>query len=254
MSAFKTYKTAYIAATAAALGAAFLIGRPWAFYIPSLMGTMISDPDGMTESAQNWSTSELTALKKDLEDVKTYLEDNGTWEGDAFKAFESVHASFLESIEALDEARNNTGEAVGSTAAYYKGGAILCLGVAALMWEFAGWKNVIRLILPGGPAAAEAADAAVGAAVTTTMRSSLTKHGFVIAALVGLLGLLKSQMQTAGKALPMLEAIPTQATTAVNSGDYTMPFMNDGLEYNEGTGLTPKMDKTMTPRGGAFPI
>ncbi|MDA0637166.1 hypothetical protein OUY22_27510 [Nonomuraea sp. MCN248] len=246
------YKETYMGAAIMATLAAPMIMRPWAFYVAAALGTMISDPEGMMESAKEWKVNDLVQLDGEIETLKTTLKDKGTWEGEAFEAFDKVHTSFKESLKNLNESRNATGEAVDSTAGFYKVGAFVCSAIAVGMMAYGIWKMVARSN-PATAVAAEATDAAVGTPVTNTVKSMLKKHGIAVASLAGLLGMVKMQTESAGKVFPTLKAIPTEMSLMQSGG--SKPFMNDGMTYDDNVGtLLPKMDESLTRPGGGLPL
>ncbi|MFB4282587.1 MULTISPECIES: WXG100 family type VII secretion target [unclassified Nonomuraea] len=245
------YKETYMAAASTALVAAGMIWRPWGFYVAATIGTMISDPEGMTESAAGWRTEELVTLGAQLDALKTQLKDQGTWEGSAFDAFESVHTSFKNSIDDLNAARDDTGQAVDSAAGFYRVGAIVCSAVALAMLGWGIAKMAMRFN-PATAVAAETTDAAVGNAATSTIRTVAKRHLMVAGGMAAVLAVVVQQSKMTGKIFPTLEAMPTQMSTMQNGG--STPFTNDGMTYDEDMAtLTPQIDETMT-QGGGFQI
>ncbi|TMR06651.1 WXG100 family type VII secretion target [Nonomuraea turkmeniaca] len=241
------YKETYMAATATAEVATAMILRPWALYVVAAIGTMISDPEGMAESAGGWRTDELVTLGEQLDQLKTQLQEQGTWEGSAFDAFETVHTSFKNSINDLNEARNNTGDAVDSAAGFYRVGAIVCSAVAGAMLAFGIWKMFMRSN-PATAVTAEVVDVAVGRAATSTIGTVVKRHAMVAGGMAMVLAAVVQQSKMTGKIFPTLEAMPT----AMTSGGST--FTSDGMTYEEDMGaLTPKMDDSVAETGG-FPV
>ncbi|MGP3955561.1 WXG100 family type VII secretion target [Nonomuraea sp. 3N208] len=250
------YKEMYLGAAATAIGAALLIRSSWASYVAAAIGTMVSDPEGMTDAAMSWrttdqsgSTAELDQLETQLDSLKTQLQEEGTWEGEAFNSFATIHTSFKESVQQLKETRNSTGEAVDSSADFFRWGAIACTAIAGFMLIVAISKWASNLGGPIGRAAGWLWEKAAGQATLTITKAMLKRHGIAIAALGGLLYMLKAQTESTGKIFPTLEAMPTQMT-ALESGD-TIPFTYDGMIYEEGAGLVPTGDYSTTdPTGG----
>lgn len=239
------YKGTFMVATSVATAAAVMIMRPWAFYVAAGLGTIVSNPEGMDESALNWKSGDLDALDKQLDDLKTQLKEQGTWEGQAFQNFEQVHKSFKESLGTLKEMREGTSEAVSSTSGFYKVLAYFCSAVALGMMAYAIWKMVARSN-PATAAVAETTDAAVGATTTKVMKGALLKHAVAVGILASLLLVVKGQTQAAGKLFPNLKAIPTEMNAMQNGNFRLKPFTNDGLVYDPNTGaLLPKSTETL---------
>ncbi|PZG17911.1 WXG100 family type VII secretion target [Nonomuraea aridisoli] len=248
------YKEMYWGAAGTATAAAFMIRSPWAFYVAATIGTMVSDPEGMADSARNWRTiaqngvvSELDDLERGLTDLRNYLKETGTWEGGAFEAFDKVHGDFKESLAQLKESRNATGEGVESSAGFFKIGAVVCTGVAAGMLTLGVAKIASNLAGPIGKAATVVAESVVAKAITTMMQKVFSKHLYVVGTLGGLMYVANTYAETAGRIFPGLEAMPTQASTL---GIGQEPFAGTEMTYDEKSGaLTPKFDLN----GGSYP-
>ncbi|MEV5554299.1 hypothetical protein AB0L44_11615 [Nonomuraea wenchangensis] len=249
------YKEMSMAAAATALGSAFFIAQPWAFYVASAIGTLVSDPEGMENAAKNWRTSdhrgeveELDKLDAELVNLKTQLQDDGTWEGEAFKSFETVHASYKDSLKQLKEVRNATGDGVDSTAGFYKVCTYVCCTIAAAMAGLAIYK-VASKASPLTAAFSEGVAAAFGKITLTAIKKVLGKQIMVAGGLTFALYSAIQASEMAGKVFPTLKAIPTEMSTMQNGGK--TPFTQDGLEYNEDAGsLMPKMDEATAKKYG----
>ncbi|MEW9546978.1 WXG100 family type VII secretion target [Nonomuraea sp. NPDC050783] len=249
------YKETYMVAAGMATAAAFMIRSPWAFYTASAIGTMISDPEGMEESAKKWRTSdrggdttELDELDTQLTNLRTQLQDQGKWEGEAFEAFDAVHKSYKQSLVNLKEIRNDTGDGVESTAGFYKVGAYICSTIAISMMALGIYKLVAKAN-PVTAATAEVADAAQGRITLAAVKQVVRKQAMVAGGLTFAMYSAVQASEAAGKVFPTLKAIPNEMT-AMTSGKGT-PFTQDGLTYDEDAGaLMPKMDKSMNPYGG----
>ncbi|MEZ7129209.1 WXG100 family type VII secretion target [Nonomuraea sp. AD125B] len=246
------YKEVSMAAAGTATASAFFIGQPWAFYVASAIGTLVSDPEGMETAANNWRTSdhhaeglvtELKSLDEQLTELKTTLQNDGTWEGEAFKSFETVHTSYKDSLKQLKEVRNATGDGVSSTAGFYKVCTYVCSAIAAAMAGLAIYK-VASKASPLTAAFSEGVAAAFGKITLTAIKKVLGKQILVAGGLTWALYSAIQASEMAGKVFPSLKAIPTEMSTMQNGGG--SPFTQDGLEYNEDAGsLMPKMDKSM---------
>ncbi|MGA5756858.1 WXG100 family type VII secretion target [Nonomuraea bangladeshensis] len=244
------YKEMSMFAASTALASAFFIGQPWAFYVASAIGTLVSDPEGMETAAKNWRTSdhngeveELDKLDTELAGLKTQLQNDGTWEGEAFKSFEAVHTSYKDSLKQLKEVRNATGDGVDSTAGFYKVCTYLCNAIALSMAGLAVYK-VASKASPLTAAFSEGVAAAFGKITLTAIKKVLGKQILVAGGLTYALYTAIQASEMAGKVFPSLKAIPTEMATMQNGGG--PPFSQGGLEYNEDAGsLMPKMDKSM---------
>jgi uncharacterized protein YukE len=243
-----------------ATAAAFMIMQPWAFYVAAALGTMISDPDGMAESAKGWRTADKDGLTAELDEVneqvnalKTYLQEEGKWEGEAFSAFNEIQTSYTNSITQLKEIRNNTGDALDQTATFYTYATYFCAAVAGAMMGIALAKRAAQTnpvtLLP-----AEAASAAAGQAITKSVQSVIGKQLMVAGGLAFLLYQAKEMTHMSGKLFPTLDAIPSEMSVTADGS--LLPFTNDGMTYQEGAGLTPTGDYSTTdssttdPTGG----
>ncbi|MCF6468049.1 hypothetical protein FAF44_06480 [Nonomuraea sp. MG754425] len=245
----KGYMWTYLGAVAAAGVAAFMIKDRWAYTIVAAMGTMISDPDGMADSAAGWSTGELETLSGELDALKTALQENGTWEGEAFTAFEDIHGRFKESIANLDEVRNSTGEAVDSTASFYAVGAIVCAGIAAVM---VAWALVVQLaqVHPTTFMAAKVRGLPLGQKLINLIKGVLSKHKGITIALTAVIGMAVFQSRATGQVFPGLEAMPA---SEMDMG--AMTFTSDGMTYDENVAsLMPEVDETMAQDTGGISI
>ncbi|MFG1941934.1 WXG100 family type VII secretion target [Nonomuraea sp. NPDC048826] len=244
------FKEVYWTAAGTATAAAFMIGQPWAFYVASGIGTMISDPEGMTESAQHWrtadrngATTELDDLTTQLASLKTQLKDQGTWEGEAFTAFDEIHTSYTESVKQLKEIRNATGDAVDSSATFYKWGAVFCQTIALGMMAL-GIAKMIAKASPVSAVIAEGVAATFGKITLTAVKQVLWKQRWVAGGLGIALYTAVNMSEAAGKVFPTLKAIPTEMS--MMEGGKLKPFMNDGMTYDENTGaLLPKVDDSL---------
>ncbi|MET8988934.1 hypothetical protein ABZW49_26085 [Nonomuraea wenchangensis] len=249
------YKEMSMAAAGTALASAFFIGQPWAFYLASALGTLISDPEGMDNAAKNWRTSdhsgeveELDKLDTELTKLKTQLQDDGTWEGEAFKSFETVHTSYKNSLKQLKEVRNATGDGVSSTAGFYKKCTYVCWLVAAGMAGLAIYM-VASKASPLTAAFSQGVAAAFGKITLTAIKKVLGKQIMVAGGLTFALYSAVQASEMAGKVFPTLKAIPTEMSTMQNGGG--SPFTQDGLQYNEDAGsLMPKMDEATAKKYG----
>lgn len=243
------YQQTYWTAVSMATAAAFVIKDRWAFTIVAAMGTMISDPEGMAESASGWSTGELETLSGELDALKTALQENGTWEGEAFTAFEEIHGRFKESVTALEESRNSTGEAVGSTASFYAVGAIVCASIAAVM---VAWAAVVLFssVTPTSFIAAKINGFAVGRMLISLVKGILSKHRMVLIGLTAVIGMAVFQSRATGQVFPGLEAMPA---SEMDMG--AMTFTSDGMTYDENVAsLMPEVDETMAQDTGGISI
>lgn len=90
-------KQRYITAATVATGAAFIIRRPLAFSIATMLVAMISDPDGWLKAITEWKTrlaggktEELDKLATAIPKLLDYLKDAVKWEGDTFRQVEKV--------------------------------------------------------------------------------------------------------------------------------------------------------------------
>ncbi|MFI7616287.1 WXG100 family type VII secretion target [Nonomuraea terrae] len=248
------YKEMYWGAAGTATAAAAMIRSPWAFYVATTIGTMVSDPEGMADSARNWRTtaqngavSELDDLERGLTDLRNYLKETGTWEGGAFEAFDQVHGDFKDSLAQLKESRNATGEGVESSAGFFQWGAVICTGLAAAMLTLGVAKLASNLAGPVGRVATVVAESVVAKGIITVMQKVFSKHLYVIGTLGGLMYVSNQYAQTAGRIFPGLEAMPTQTSTL---GTGRQPFMGTEMTYDEKAGaLTPKFGLS----GGGYP-
>ncbi|MCK2221289.1 WXG100 family type VII secretion target [Actinomadura sp. ATCC 31491] len=249
------YKEFSMAAAFTATAAAFMIRSPWAFYVATGIGTMISDPEGMEESAKQWRTSdrggltdELDELDTQLAGLRTQLQEKGTWEGESFKAFDAVHTSYKDSLKQLKEVRNSTGDGVESTAGFYKVSVYACNAIALGMMAFGIWKLVSKAN-PVTAAVAEGSDPVVGRTFLTAAKQVLRKQVMVAGGLTFALYSAVQASEMSGKIFPSLKAIPTEMSS-LQSGK-GMPFTQDGMTYDENAGsLMPKMDESANPYGG----
>ncbi|MEU6729012.1 WXG100 family type VII secretion target [Nonomuraea wenchangensis] len=254
------YKEISMAAAGTATASAFFIGQPWAFYVASAIGTLVSDPEGMETAAKNWRTSdhngeveELDKLDTELTNLKTQLQNDGTWEGDAFESFETVHTNYKNSLKQLKEVRNATGDGVNSTAGFYKVCTYLCSAIATAMAGLAVYK-VASKASPLTAAFSEGVAAAFGKITLTAIKKVLGKQIMVAGGLTFALYTAIQTSEMAGKVFPTLKAIPTEMSLMQNGGG--SPFTQDGLQYNEDAGaLMPKMDEATAKKygGGGLP-
>lgn len=250
MSVYK--EMSMIAAGTAGLAAIF-IGRPWAFYVAATLGTLINNPEGMDDSAENWTeaVAELKKLDEQLDALKQRLVDEGTWEGEAFKAFETVHATFKDSLKQLMDGRIATGDGVASTATFSKSTAVFDVALATTMSAFAGYMVGSRTS-PITAAFAEGVAAAFGKVTLTAIKGVIRKQFMVAGVLTFLMYSAIQASEIAGKIFPTLKAIPTEMSAMGSGGG--MAFTQDGLEYNEEAGsLMPKMDEATTKKYGGGP-
>lgn len=244
------YNETYWTAAATAGLAALWIRSPWAFYVAGMIGTMVSNPEGMDEAAKNWhSTTDLDELDAKLKELKKYLEDAGTWDGDAFQTFSKVHEDYQNAVTQLKESREATGDGVESSAIFFKVGALVCTAVAAAMVWMATVKIMARAAGPTGTAVAAGAEVGVAQATTSATKQVYKKHLTVISGLTAVLYFAKTYTETSGRIFPGLEAMPT----AMSSIGGSEPFAGTEMEYDEKTGtLTPKFDLSprVPPRSG----
>ncbi|MGW0801877.1 WXG100 family type VII secretion target [Nonomuraea sp. NPDC002799] len=242
------YKEMYWTAGGMAALATALIRSGWTFYITSAIGSMISDPEGMEGSAKqtlttvkNGLTVEFEEIDKLLVSLKTQLKEQGTWEGEAFEAFEQVHTSFRDSLKQLEDSRNATGEGLESSAAFWKVGAIVCASVAAVMLTLGIAKAASNLGGPIGKAAAWTAETVIAKTIIKVMEKVFGKHLLAIGALGGIMYAANAYADTAGKVFPTLKAMPTEMGSMTSLGG--KPFTNDGMIYDKDLGaLTPKRE------------
>ncbi|WP_219495580.1 WXG100 family type VII secretion target [Nonomuraea coxensis] len=248
-------------AASTAIVSAFFVGQPWAFYVAGAIGTLVSDPEGMDTAAENWRTTdhhkdglveELSTLDTRLTELKTQLQTDGTWKGEAFKSFEAVHTSYKDSLKQLKEVRNATGDGVSSTATFYKVSTVVCSAIAAAMAGLAIYK-VASKASPLTAAFSEGIAAAFGKITLSAIKKVIGKRVMVIGGLIFALYSAKQASEMAGKVFPTLKAIPTEMSMMQKGGG--TPFTQDGLTYNEDAGsLMPKMDEaTMKKYGGGLP-
>ncbi|MGW4792824.1 WXG100 family type VII secretion target [Nonomuraea sp. NPDC004297] len=242
-------QTYYAAATMAGVAAGFIL-KPWAFTVTIAIGTMISNPEGMQEAASGWSTGELETLDQELDALKTSLQENGTWEGEAFTAFEEIHGRFKESIANLDEVRSSTGEAVNSAASLYVVGAWVCMSVALAMMAWAIVKRVLSLN-PAGAVAAATADSALGMRILQAIQTFVSKHRLMVfGGLAAVMAMSVFQSKATGQIFPGLEAMPA---SEMDMG--AMTFTSDGMTYDENVAsLMPEVDETMAQDTGGISI
>ncbi|MEO3798932.1 hypothetical protein [Nonomuraea sp. B1E8] len=247
------FKEMYLTAAGSAAAAALVLRKPWASYMALAIGTLVSDPEGMGDAARQWRTAdhsgdmeELDQLDQQLDDLKAQLKDQGTWEGQAFDSFETVHTSFKESLQQLKESRNATGDGVDAQADFFKWGAVTCTALAMFMWTvvIVSYGFLLTSATGWGMVAKEVWETRMGLKGLSITKAMLRKHGIAVATLAGLLIFLKTQTESVGKIFPTLEAMPTQMSSMQNGG--AMPFTNDGLTYEKEMGaLSPQMDESM---------
>ncbi|MEU4516819.1 hypothetical protein AB0G05_45665 [Nonomuraea wenchangensis] len=239
------YKEMSMIAAGSAVVSAVFIGQPWAFYVAATLGSLVNNPEGMEDSVKHWlgAVDDLLDLDKQLDALKKRLEDEGTWEGEAFKAFETAYTSFKSSLKQLKDGRTATGEGVGSHASFSKFTAGFSVAIATAMSALAGYK-VGSKASPITAAIAEGVTATIGKITLTSVKKLLGRQIMVAGGLSFLLYSAIQASEMAGKVFPTLKAIPTEMSTMGNSGG--MPFIQDGLEYNEDAGsLMPKMDESI---------
>lgn len=246
-------KDAFIAATTISTMAAFMIAQPWAFYVAAAFGSLVSNPEGMDDSATNWRstdqagvTAELDNLVTELESLKTRLKDEGTWEGSAFQSFENVHGSFITSIGQLKEIRNDTGDAVSSTAGFLKIVSGIALTVAGLMFAWGVYCMVSR-VHPLSALTAHGLSAALGKAILAMVKTIVANNWKAAAILTAVMFGVVQYTQMTGQMFPTVDPVPTEMSVISEGGTDPMnmrqPFTNDGLKYDENTGqLTPETD------------
>ncbi|MFI9550152.1 WXG100 family type VII secretion target [Nonomuraea endophytica] len=249
---YENGKDLYSMAFITASGAALLIAQPWAFYVASMIGVMVSNPGQMADSARTWrttdnggTTSELNSLKTELGAMKTELGDK--WEGAAFEQFVQAYDGYVKSLETLESTRNATGEALDQSAKLYYVGAFICLSVASLMTVVGLWVGCTR----GNPFTAAMARVLlkkIQAIATPAVRKVLLKHGIALAVIGYLFKEAVRSSEAAGKIFPMVNGIPNEFTT-LKSGN--MPaFTRVGIDYEQQSGtLIPKMEDP-TGKGG----
>ncbi|TDD25146.1 hypothetical protein [Nonomuraea diastatica] len=244
------YKEMYMSAAGSAMAASLALRTPWASYMALAIGTMVSDPEGMMDAARQWRTAdhsggteELDQLDQQLDDLKAQLKDQGTWEGQAFDSFETVHTSFKESLQQLKETRNATGDGVDAQADFFKWGAIACMALAMFMWTVVIVRYWSLITSGPGAVAGKIWETRAGLKGLSITREMLKKHGKAVVGLSLLLFMLKQLTENVGKIFPTLEAIPTQMSS-MQSGT-SMAFTNDGLTYDKDMGaLSPQMDES----------
>jgi hypothetical protein len=249
---YESDATLYKVAAVTAAAASVMIMRPWAFYVTAMIGTMVSNPGGMAQSAKNWKSldhqglmGELDELDAGLVQLKKQLKEAGKWEGTAADTFEGIHKSFMDAIKSLKETRNNTGDAVGTAAEVYHYGAIVCTVVAGSMFILGVYLMASR----GTPLTAvfaEGISSIRGAMTMQAVKKVLMKHLMVAGALGGVLYMTIQQTEMTGKLFPGLEAsIPTEMSDLQSGG--MPPFSDAGMTYDEKMGgLTVKMDDSLT--------
>ncbi|MFC5815478.1 hypothetical protein [Nonomuraea harbinensis] len=237
-------KDAFSAAAMMSLTAAVMIAQPWAFYVAAAFGTLVSNPEGMDDSATNWRstdqngvTTELNKLVEELEELKTQLKEDGKWEGGAFQSFSGVHGSFVESIGQLKNIRDETGNAVSSTADFMKIVSYIVLAIAGVMLAWGifcfatRWHPVSAVTVYG-------MSAALGKAILAATKKIVASNWKKTAILAGIMFLAVQYTQMTGQMFPTVDPIPSEMSV-LNTGDPTsmrQPFTNDGLVYDEDTG------------------
>ncbi|MFI6290916.1 WXG100 family type VII secretion target [Nonomuraea sp. NPDC050790] len=246
--------TYYAAAGAATFAATFLIRRPWAFYVAALIGVMISNPAQMADSGRTWrttdnggTTSELNALKTELDAMRTALGDK--WQGAAFEQFVQAHDGYIKSLESLKSTRNATGEAVDQSAKLYYAGAIACASVAGLMMVLGGLLVFLRRHVFTS-ALGEELQKKFGRTAVKAVKNVALKLG--IAGVVIALAFKEAvrMSESAGKMFPTVKGIPSEFTT-LKSGNLP-EFTGVALDYDKETGaLVPKVEDP-TGKGGAL--
>ncbi|MGI5283932.1 WXG100 family type VII secretion target [Nonomuraea polychroma] len=254
------HKDAFSTAATTATMAAGMIWQPWAWYVAAAIGTFVSDPDGMEESARNWRTSDKGGVTTELDDLitelntlKDQLKNKATWEGGAFQTFEGVHSTFIESVEQLKTVRDDTGDAVDSNAAFLKVVAVIALAIAGLMLALGIYLMVWRLHPLTAPFAIGGV-AAVGQTILTAVKGFVTKNWKVAAVVAGIMLAAAELTRMTGQVFPTLEAVPSATPFPFlglggsHEGLTNLPqsFMNDGMTYEEGAGLMQTGDYSPT--------
>lgn len=248
-------KNAFAAAASMSTAAAFMIAQPWAFYVAIAIGTLVSNPDGMADSAKNWRTrdedgvtEELDQLLRELNLLKERLEKEATWEGGAFQSFEQVHSNFVASIGDLKEIRNETGSSVSSTAEFLKIVSWVVFGIAAVMFAWGvfcfatRWHPVAAVTVYG-------LSAALGKAILAALRKILANNVRAMGILALVMTGVVTYTQTTARMFPTLDPVPRDTSMKGDPTDPSsmkMPFMNVGMEYDERSG-------TLTPAEGESP-
>ncbi|GGT04899.1 WXG100 family type VII secretion target [Nonomuraea spiralis] len=242
---YESGKGLYYKAAATASGAAVLIRRPWAFYIVSMIGIMISDPGRMSGSSKTWrttdnggTTSELAALEEQLKQLQATVTGTGTtWEGTAREKFDEAYAEFTKSLATLRSTRNATGEAVDQSAKLYYIGGLTFVSIAGMMLTYALAMLAVKRYVPF----AYVLDLKVGKAAVSAGRKVLIKHGIAVTLLGTLFYQAVQMSESSGKAFPTMKGIPNELDT-LKSGDLP-EFSNTALEYSvESHSLMPKLD------------
>ncbi|SDH81936.1 WXG100 family type VII secretion target [Nonomuraea jiangxiensis] len=250
MSALDAYRTSAVVAA----GAAVVIASPWAVYVALAIATMVSNPEGMEEAARNWrmenpggeNAPKLSELTTQLNTLRTQLQEQGTWEGAAFEAFDKIHAGFKESVEELEKLRKDTGTAVDQTATFAKFGAGMVSAIALFMAYAAAFRLVSYFTGPIGWATARAALDSAGQAVLKVAKVMLGNHRKVIMRAAMVMATAEAASYATGKIFPTFEAIPGSMMSSMSGGGVNSePFSTGGggMEYDEQLGgLTPVMD------------
>ncbi|WP_327087490.1 hypothetical protein OIE66_34955 [Nonomuraea sp. NBC_01738] len=245
MSSYEAGTTLFKTAAATALTAALMIRQPWAFYVAAAMGTLISDPAAMDARAKQWCTPDQQGTAKDVDDLiasvgamKKELYDAGKWDGGAYEQFVTVCDDYVKSLTQIKSGRNDTGTACRQAAKFYFMVAIILQGIALLMLGL----GVFKTLSSANPATgfmAELAALRQGGMLWSKIRSIMFKQGLIAGGLATIFFMVSSNTEMSGKLFPH-KAIPTEMSTMKNGG---LPeFMNAGLEYDQTTGFTPKVD------------
>lgn len=238
----------YVTAAAMSTSAAFMIRQPWAFYVPVVIGMLISSPEAISAAGSAWRTIDREGLTRELDDLledlvtlREKLKKEGKWEGGAWEVFEQVHESFVTAAKALKDLRNDCGDAMQQAAKVYYIGASVAMSVATGMLALGVYKTMFS-VTPVTAAAAEVTAAARGAVTMKTLRKVLLKHGLVVGALATALTTIVQLSEQTGALFPGMEGIPAEMSTLKSGGGMT-GFENAGLQYDKETGmLTQAMD------------
>ncbi|WP_329085313.1 MULTISPECIES: WXG100 family type VII secretion target [unclassified Streptosporangium] len=239
---YENDKAMYIAAAAEATAAAVVLMSPVAKTIAVMIGTMLSDPEGMRKLAEQWRDSALGSEAPDLEglgtaiaDLRRMVDDDG-WKGEARQKFDAASTAFLEEMRTLAAHRTSAGDTVEQTALIFHIGAQVVFWAAQLM----AYLAVVSLATMIVPVMRVSAQIAIHKTLTTigqgVMALVRTKMNVVLSAaaifsIVNLIGATQAQLFLG------LEAIT----------DKTPDFKDAGLDHAAGT-LAPSMDPDLSPQ------
>ncbi|MEV0233315.1 hypothetical protein [Nonomuraea sp. NPDC050786] len=231
------------AAAMASAAAVILFEYPLARNIALMVGTLVSNPDGMAEAAAAWKAPaegadglNFETIKQEMVKLKEQIEEKGHWKGPAWQVFSEAADTFIEQLDAAKRYHQSVGAGMHGVGNVYHWAVQVGMLVAAAMMGVALAKLSMFVLNVAVAMTVRGVINGILVSLGQVLRGLVGKQVKTVAVMTGILltvnGLCASLSQLFDKNRPKADFSPADLEYAApkdKSGVGTLQPKNNGM-------------------------